>query len=367
MLLNTDSCCPNSAWDYDPASSLVYWQPNQTFFERTDAKASIFFLDANLMGYLEPTLDPIFHANPQDEGDMLDGVSIPVYRQTRLITILGCVEEYEICNPAVASSSSSSSRSCLPITPGIQNYANISNALRLSPIQSATLVRLAAVLKNRNMASAAHHIGSNSLLASKTFQGGMQYASLPVDQWRAEVGRWFSITLALLQQGFVSLVTAGPQTNSSTNTTTTTTRQAAVKSMTLDPGQLMLCERQRVRNPAGVQNFDFTAVLVVICAGIAINAVGLGLDTMVGWFQARKGDVHGRRRRWVFDGLFQLQRLAYNAVEKRCWLDLDEDIPTTVGVFAPLSEVDLDLFIESHAEPSPGLEMESNPNGAAAC
>jgi hypothetical protein len=173
-MLNANPCCPNSAWDYDPASSLVYWQPNQTIFERTDATTSIFFLDANLMGYLEPTLNPIFHTNPQDEGHMLDGLSILVYRQTRLVTILGCVEEYEICNPTVASSSSSSSssRSCLPITPRIENYANISDALRLSPIQSATLVRLAAVLKDRNMArSPAHHLGSNSLLASKTFQG----------------------------------------------------------------------------------------------------------------------------------------------------------------------------------------------------
>src|SRR5690606_36687216 len=71
-------------WDYDPASSLVYWQPNQTIFARTDATASIFFLDANLTGDLEPTLDPIFHTNPQDEGDTLDGLSIPVYRPTRL-------------------------------------------------------------------------------------------------------------------------------------------------------------------------------------------------------------------------------------------------------------------------------------------
>jgi hypothetical protein len=206
--------------------------------------------------------------------------------------------------------------------------------------------------------AAAHHLGSNALLASKTFQGGTQYAPLPADQWRAEMGRWFAVTLALLQQGFVGFVAGGSDD---------ITRQAGVKATTLlDPGQIVFCQKQRVRNAAGVQNFGFVAVLVVVCVGMAIVVVGLGLDTVVGWAQARRGDGDGRRRRWSLDGLFQLHRMAYEAVEQRRWVGLDGDIPTTVGAFAPLSEVDpMDIFIESHAEPSLGLEMESNPNEAA--
>jgi hypothetical protein len=124
--------------------------------------------------------------------------------------------------------------------------------------------------------AAAHHLGSNALLASKTFQGGTQYAPLPAEQWRAEAGRWFAVRLALVQQGFVRFVAGGGDDND--------TWQAGVKPTTLlDPGQLVLCQRQRVRNAAGLQNFGYVAVLVVVCVGMAVVVVELGLDTVVGW------------------------------------------------------------------------------------
>jgi hypothetical protein len=135
------------------------------------------------------------------------------------------------------------------------------------------------------MATAAYHLGSNALLASKTFQGGStQYAPLPADQWRAEMGRWCAVTLALLQQGFVGFVAGGSDD---------ITRQAGVKStILLDPGQIVLCWRQRVRNAAGVRNFGSGLFCWLFVLGWRLLWLGWGWTRL--WDGSRRGRGMGR-------------------------------------------------------------------------
>ncbi|KAH6989833.1 hypothetical protein EDB80DRAFT_162000 [Ilyonectria destructans] len=47
------------------------------------------------------------------------------------------------------------------------------------------------------------------------------------------------------------------------------------------------CRSQRVRNVAGVRNFNPVAILALVFPGLSIIAAGLTLDTAVGWFQGR--------------------------------------------------------------------------------
>jgi hypothetical protein len=103
--------------------------------------------------------------------------------------------------------------------------------------------------------------------------------------WRAEAGRWFAVTLALLQQGLVGFVTGGGDNDD--------TGQAGVKStILLDPGQIVLCWRQRVRNAAGVRNFGSGLFCWLFVLGWRLLWLGWGWTRL--WDGSRRGRGMGR-------------------------------------------------------------------------
>jgi hypothetical protein len=160
---------------------------------------------------------------------------------------------------------------------------------------------------------------SQPILASKTILGGSQYGQIPKDQWRTEVGRWFSTSLNVIQTGLVEFVT-GPSNSG--------LRQYVTEISGADaPAD---CKRQRIRNVASVRNFNIVAVVIVVALGLVIIAVGLSIDTVVGWVENRLKRRSKRHLSWTLDGIFQQQRLVLEAAGAGGWSHTDTDIPTTV-------------------------------------
>lgn len=69
---------------------------------RTDADVTIFFLTTNNIEFVTQNHDPIFSANRP----ALSSLGAPVFKPDNNISILGCAEQHQYCNPNIAESSS---------------------------------------------------------------------------------------------------------------------------------------------------------------------------------------------------------------------------------------------------------------------
>lgn len=273
---------------------------------------TIFFLDANGMWYLNETTDPWFRN--QYYQTILGRFDI--YVPSDPIRVLSCIEENKICNPA--------NGVCTMITPG-SNPGTVVYKLDLNTAQSGTFQRLMSQLIPLDLSFVAQRI-PNPLLASRTVMDGRQQAKLPNDQWRAELGRWFSVNLQLIQAGMIQTVTRPAELAD----------LITFRSLADDPVWLADCGRQRVRNAIGVVNFNFSALIAVLVVGGVIIIAGLGVDKAVGFFQKRFDRGAQPRTWWLLDGIFQLQRLAYQGIGVGPWDDIDKDIPTTSAAHLPV-------------------------------
>jgi hypothetical protein len=268
------------------------------------------------MAYFDPVNDPWFRTDPDPVSVESEAGPMDFYLPSRAVAVMGCVEEQELCNPAIRSPGEPRGR-CRRFTQK-SPVKELLESLELErPAQLAVTQRLLASLLGNSLRDMAWTL-SQPIVASKTLNFGRQYAQLPDSQWRAEVGRWFSISLIRIQSAFVESVT-GPA-------------DPALQQHLLlfnDTDGLQDCARQRVRNVAGVRNFHAAAILIVVVLGVCVIAVGSTLDTVVAWCQRRLRVGEAGRLRWLLDGLFQQQRLAYEAVGVGGWRDTDTQVPTT--------------------------------------
>ncbi|CAI7663903.1 unnamed protein product [Penicillium discolor] len=301
------------------------WDYNASFTDRQDVDPVLMFI-TNPNVYTEPNYDPIFRTGAS--------ITTPefgvLYNSSTSLSILGCIEQYEICNPAD------------PGDPVCMVYKRSSDAaydpsaiakpLRLSEKQLATFIRLDAIEFGTNLGAIAT---TSVFLASRTLLKGFQWAELPTTQWRLELSRWFSEGLAMIQQGFVDSATVSDNNG--------------VRLPQLS-GTEASCKHQIVRNVTGLQNFDMLAIVIVLVLGSIIIVIGLTIDSIVGYVQRRfcgtsEGWVH-----WTLDGVFQLQRLAYRGAGVRSWRDEDTYIPIVDGRTLPGVDPQTMAFAERGSE-----------------
>jgi len=296
-------------------------------FDRSDAGMSIFFLTTDNITYFQPVYDMWFLTDPEPSANYtLNGQSVPIYLRFRPVTILACVEEHELCNPTL-----SGSARCSKFTPAVYNTGHFTT-LQFNPSQNATAIRLGVSILNTDLSNIAWML-SQPILASKTILGSTQYGQLPKNQWRSEVGRWFSISLNVIQTGLVEFVT-GPSNSRLTQYVTKIDGTDAAAD----------CKQQRIRNVAGVRNFNIVAVVIVVALGLVMIVVGLSIDTIIGWVENRLKRGYKRHLSWTLDGIFQQQRLVLEAAGVGGWTHINTDIPTTVKQsFSPATRERLSL------------------------
>lgn len=222
-----------------------------------------------------------------------------------------CVEEHVVCNPN--KDGPGRCANFTRATPAIDPF----DTLDLSETQKMTAARIILFLVPTGLSEIVSRT-SPQLLASMAVSLRQQFQPLRVDQWRREVARWFSIGLHLLQNDFIEYVSEPAEA----------TRDLAHEEYeTL--GDLDFCKKQRIGNVVGFQNFNAMALFAVLIIGIIIISAGLGIEILVGAAQKilRKGEQH--RLQWIVNGIFQQQRLAYEAAGVQPWDKLDEFVPMT--------------------------------------
>jgi hypothetical protein len=270
------------------------------------------------MYYYHRADDPWFYTTRTPDVMQFKNESIPLYRSREmwLPSILGCIEEQELCNPLHAK--------CASYTQGT-NFTDLYSHLQLSPNQRASASRIFDATLSFSLGFLVDKLPGDVLLASKSVWEGTQHEELPVTQWRAEVGRWFSISLILLQMGLLEGVT-GPSDPSM--------RKLWIRYNTTS--MIADCQRQRFRNVVDARNFNLASLIVVQVLGLAVIALGLTIDTAVGLIQAMSRRGTRLRYHWLRDGLFQQQRLAYTAAGVQPWLDTDTYVPVSHAHIPPL-------------------------------
>ncbi|GJN70034.1 hypothetical protein PLICBS_004086 [Purpureocillium lilacinum] len=173
--------------DYRLAS---FEKPNSTMFDRTDAKISLFFLITDYLRYYAPVYDMWFlKSNSFNESTLANTSDGPVelWEPFHFVRIMACEEVHQRCNRSLPGAAVDQ---CANFTLAVDQVA-LSQKMALSPRQNSTWVRLRAALLETSLFDIAWKL-SKPIDAARSVLDGSQYAKLPVNQWRREVGRWFS-------------------------------------------------------------------------------------------------------------------------------------------------------------------------------
>lgn len=181
---------------YPDQSSFL---PIQALNTSGSANVILLFLEQN-SNYLGPVSDPCFFS----EVPYLyryDEQSPPTTFYTRPgrdatlgneVTVLGCLEATELCNP-----NHPSGNTCVAFN-GLVNADIFRRKLGFSARQTATLNRTIEWMVFSTVSYMAGNLGAPSMLAYKGFVGTLLQA-LPKNQWVLEIQNWFATALTFLQ------------------------------------------------------------------------------------------------------------------------------------------------------------------------
>ncbi|KAF2648033.1 hypothetical protein K491DRAFT_613575 [Lophiostoma macrostomum CBS 122681] len=240
-------------------------------------------------------------------------VNDPMYaahRKIERVNSHGSVATYYQSDfPAIVLACQSQLSSLPPLT-SLEQYPGMSES-------QLTLLQFLSYLHwNFNAAAAAHRLLTKDLAGA---QGVID--SLPDDQWVKEVTMleqttWSSIQVGLSDhaKGYESLV--APGTNLYSNTTSA--------------GEKHLCGVQKMESPGGFVNISVFALTFVITFCFVITLVDMVLLKFLISWKRKRNDTSPRLDAWVQDGVFQLQRRAYEAYGKGVWERLDKEVPATL-------------------------------------
>ncbi|KAH6679397.1 hypothetical protein B0J14DRAFT_686453 [Halenospora varia] len=299
------------------------WDPISEF-NRTDADVTVFFLAQNSMLYDFPNSDALFGANtvlPDNNNYSATEIPVKVYQPDRIITGLGCVDQFQICNPVIPGPDSTNGMLCTPLDAIIPLYRKMST-LQFSAHQFETWKPIWRGMQYAGMDKVADGMDSSALKAQETVSNRFQTAKLPNDQWVVELAAWNAITLARVQATVLEYAT-GPSN-------VVEQRGRIIKPKVDDKVGQNICKRQLILNVAGYQNFNMLGVTLILVISSILILVGWTVDIIVGWIQKWMGK-HYARLSWVQDGYLQLQRMAYEGAGHAGWEGSADDVPLTRG------------------------------------
>jgi hypothetical protein len=149
---------------------------------RTDADIILVFL-MNKAVYTQPIVDPWFDSRVPEEWTF-DGQNVTLFAPRQPVSVLGCADQTEVCNPAMPGA-------CMDFTRA-DDMSFFSDGLKFNARQSAVFSRLFPLLGN-SIPDAAYTIGAQGLLASYLGRDGIS-AALEEDQWVLELQNWYLTT-----------------------------------------------------------------------------------------------------------------------------------------------------------------------------
>ena len=310
---------------------------------RTDADLSLVFLTPNAVTYENPCDDALFAAHYHVETTSL-GINLSYYTADRYVNVLGCTEQYRVCNP--------DNGVCTDNLGVMQTQNAVSEngkGLRLNAAQTATAIRLIGALQVSTVYYQTFTRLGGALRATEKLSGLTQ-RFLPANQWHIEVGSWFDTGLARLQQRAQDYAT-GPSTTPRGGMILKPDTQTHPE----DAPWLAMCYSQLVNDSSDTMSFSVVGLAVLFGIGAIIIFWSIIMDTIVGWIQLKTGAGLHARMEWLTNDKLQLQKLLHEEMRLGTWHD---------GTRLPVTPKDQKFM--GPADKHVNLALNQNEDGAGA-
>lgn len=229
--------------------------------KRADADVTLVFLNQNSISYFKPVNDSWFaaHVRAQNSDPGTEDVQ---YQPDNPVTILGCIEQYRLCNP--------SSNRCTPAG-GIHGTDAEGQKLGFNAFQNITAQRMIDAFQAAKSSQVVDSLGDASLLArdkvTESFSNG-----LPDTQWEAEAKGWFETSLSTIQASIVAFA------NAPSPLPPGIVFKLFEQSSGASDAAREQCSRQRIQNTGQFQSFSLLGIMLVIIIGVFILALSWGIE-----------------------------------------------------------------------------------------
>lgn len=282
----------------------------------SNADISLLFIAPNSVRYQEPCYDPVFSATDLVD-NVTSGIHVHYYNPDRYVSVVGCAEQYRICNPT-----NNKCTEKLGVMQFQQTLIENGDGLELNVVQNATAVRLTLALQITSVYYQTYTRLGGALEASDSLQGLDQHY-LPPTQWHSEVGGWFDTGLARLQQKTQEYAT-GPAIVPDGSYVLKPNVSLHIE----DAPYELMCKSQVVHDSSNTMSFSVTGLAVLLILGSVIIFAGLAVDTIVGWIQVRMGKGLHAHTEWQVNDTLCLQRLLHEEMKLGRW-DGNGKLPVT--------------------------------------
>lgn len=259
------------------------------------------FLAAHAINFAKPSDDPWFSAHRPNPGP----VNRTYYFSDHLLSPLGCVEQFQFCNPKKGDA-------CTSLSGIVPATAAAKFTLDLSPMQSA----IVDLLINAIYANNAIILQPTQLLADDTSNDGVQMP-LPNNQWVIELQDMHNRVLAEIQRIIVDYARSP---------SSPTAKQFLVVP---DKNYRSLCSMIRARTSGQFSSINTYGLALTVGLGTLIILANIFLESMIRCFQRRRKAAHRGVDTWVEDGLLQVHKNTLVLAGPEEWQNIDDAVPTT--------------------------------------
>ncbi|KAF2733745.1 hypothetical protein EJ04DRAFT_605111 [Polyplosphaeria fusca] len=247
----------------------------------------------NQIRHENPVNDPMFAAHQRVFAtDSTGGSNMTIYLSDFPATMTACTEQYQYFN----------------VTSKEYPQANDVQLFQLSILRNAANIFNIAVPK-RYVAQAENE-NSEGILKN-----------MEDDQWIREIQGWYAISWAA-HQTIISDYSIGP-----------TVRDPLSSSFVLPPpndAAKALCKTQKMRKPGGFVNISVFGLVFIVVVSSIVTIIDVSLLRFVALMKKFRKLESPRLDRWMQDGIFHLQRHAYEAFREGEWKHLTSEVPITV-------------------------------------
>lgn len=273
----------------------------------SNADVSLLFIASNSVRYQEACQDPVFSATDLVENEVM-GMQIRYFNPDRYVNVLGCTEQYRVCNPT-----NNKCTEKLGVMQFQRTLVENDDNLQFNSLQNATAYRLVLALQVSSVYHQTYTRLGGALQASDSLQG-LDQAYLPPTQWHTEVGAWFDTGLARLQQKSQEYAT-GP-------TIVPDGSYVLHPNVTLhaeDAPYKVMCYSQVVHDSSNSMSFSIAGLAILLILGSIIIFAGLTIDTIFGWLQVRFGRGLHAHTEWQVNDTLCLQMLLHEEMKLGKW------------------------------------------------
>lgn len=273
-----------------------------------NADVSVRLTRTNSMRFLTPVDDPMFAAHQETIlRDAADRFNRTLYYSDNPGTMLGCTEQYQFCL-----GSDINNETCTELSGRIFD-ANAVNFPKANSLQLAIISLLSTAATFSTVMPEPYKIETKA-----TSSAGM-VNKLADDQWVREVEGWNAISWAghqiVLAEYAVGQSVRDPTAPDYTRPPTSA-------------GEKSLCGMQKMRKAGGFVNINVFGLVFIITVSCLVTIIDITLLRFISLLKKIKNFDSPRLERWMKDGLWQLQRHAYEAHGAGVWKDLTDEVPT---------------------------------------